>query len=58
MEPSQGNAHFFSFIKLENRKVEQYCRQEGGGWYQWEGKGGRKRMWEGKYGANTVYTCM
>jgi hypothetical protein len=64
MEVPQGNSlcsylkqakmSFFSFIKLENRRMEQVLPD----WYQWEEGGGWERVWEGEYSANTAYTCM
>jgi hypothetical protein len=37
----QTKMSFFSFAKLENRRVEQVLA---GGWYQWEGGGCGERV--------------
>jgi hypothetical protein len=41
------------FSKMKDRKVKQVLS---GCWFQWEGRGYKKRVKEGKYGGNIVYS--
>jgi hypothetical protein len=52
---NKQNCHYFSFVKSENKMVEQDL--SGGLIQVGERKRGEK-LWKGEYSANTVYTCM
>jgi hypothetical protein len=68
IEMSQGNSQCsylkqtkMSFFLLQNQRIQCLCYQvlpREGGWYHWEGRGGRRRAWEDEYSDNTVYTYM